>query len=137
MNRRKFILSTGTLGLTSIVYGVKRFTLPTSKKRIGVVGLDSSHSIAFAKELNANVKSNTYKGYHVVAAYPMGSPSIPLNAERIPKFTEAIKELGVQIVSTLEELLKNVDFRPFYLINFIRKKNGSQNLNLFSRIKMY
>lgn len=110
MDRRKFVAAAGALSLTSMVYGTKGFALPISKKRIGIVGLDSSHAIAFTKELNANVANNQYKGYQVVAAYPMGSPSIPLNAQRIPKFTEDIKNLGVEIVSSLEKLLKNVDF---------------------------
>lgn len=109
MNRRRFVLSAGTLGLTSVVYGAKGFNFPTSKKRIGIVGLDSSHSIAFAKELNGNITNDSYKGYKVVAAYPMGSPSIPLNAERIPKFTQDIKNFGVEIVDSIEALLKKVD----------------------------
>jgi len=110
MNRRKFVASAGILGLTSTVYGNGSLAKPSSKKKIGIVGLDSSHAIAFTKELNANVTNDSYKGYEVVAAYPLGSPSIPLNAQRIPKFTEDIKKLGVEIVPTLEKLLKIVDF---------------------------
>ncbi|WP_240775060.1 Gfo/Idh/MocA family protein [Pedobacter xixiisoli] len=110
MDRRKFVAAAGTLSLASMVYGTESLALSISKKRIGIVGLDSSHAIAFTKELNANVANDSYKGYQVVAAYPMGSPSIPLNAQRIPKFTEDIKKLGVEIVSSLEKLLKNVDF---------------------------
>ncbi len=110
MDRRKFVAAAGTLGLASMVYGTESLALPISKKRIGIVGLDSSHAIAFTKELNANTANDSYKGYQVVAAYPMGSPSIPLNAERIPRFTEDIKKLGVEIVTSLEKLLKNVDF---------------------------
>jgi len=110
MDRRKFVAAAGTLSLASVVYGSESFVLSASKKRIGIVGLDSSHAIAFAKELNANATNDNYKGYQVVAAYPMGSPSIPLNAERIPKFTEDIKKIGVEVVSSLEKLLKKVDF---------------------------
>lgn len=111
MNRRKFVASAGTLSLAAMLYGNKSFSsslLP--KKRVGIVGLDSSHSIAFAKELNANASNDNYKGYQVVAAYPMGSPSIPLNAQRIPKFTEDIKKFEVEIVPSIEKLLKKVDF---------------------------
>lgn len=93
-----------------MVYGSGSFAQSTPKKRIGIVGLDSSHAIAFTKELNANIENDGYKGYKVVAAYPMGSPGIPLNAQRIPKFTEDIKKLGVEVVSSLEKLLKKVDF---------------------------
>ena len=93
-----------------MVYGTESFAQSTPKKRIGIVGLDSSHAIAFTKELNANAANDNYKSYQVVAAYPMGSPSIPLNAQRIPKFTEDIKKLGVEVVSSIEKLLKKVDF---------------------------
>jgi predicted dehydrogenase len=110
VGRRKFVAAIATLSLGSAIYGTKGFALSLpSKKRIGIVGLDSSHAIAFTKELNANVSNESYKGYQVVAAYPMGSPSIPLNAERIPKFTEEIKKYGVEIVGTIEALLKKVD----------------------------
>lgn len=110
MDRRKFVTAAGTLSLASMVYGAESFAQSTTKKRIGIVGLDSSHAIAFTKELNANSTNDSYKGYQVVAAYPMGSPSIPLNAQRIPKFTEDIKKLGVEVVSSIEKLLKKVDF---------------------------
>ncbi len=109
MDRRKFTFTAAALGLGSAVYGASAFSLPASKKRIGIVGLDSSHAIAFTKELNANLANENYQGYQVVAAYPMGSPSIPLNAERIPKFTEEIKKFNVEIVSSIDSLLKKVD----------------------------
>ncbi|WP_256012140.1 Gfo/Idh/MocA family oxidoreductase [Desertivirga xinjiangensis] len=109
VSRRKFLTSTSILGLTSILYGSKAFSLGSSGKRIGIVGLDSSHSIAFTKELNANHSNDSYKGYRVIAAYPFGSPGIPLNRKRIPLFTEEIEKLGVRVVQSLEELLQSVD----------------------------
>lgn len=110
MDRRKFVTAASALGLASMVYGAESLAQSISKKSIGIVGLDSSHAVAFTKELNSNSTNNSYKGYQVVAAYPMGSPSIPLNAQRIPKFTEDIKKLGVEVVSSIEKLLKKVDF---------------------------
>lgn len=109
MNRRRFVKSTGALGLMSLAYGTPAFSGQPSGKRIGIVGLDSSHAIAFTKELNSNQAGNTYKGYSVVAAYPFGSPSIALNAKRIPVFTEEIKKSGVQITGSIAELLNQVD----------------------------
>ena len=47
MDRRKFVATAGTLSLTSVVYGTDTFASTAPKKRIGIVGLDSSHSIAF------------------------------------------------------------------------------------------
>ena len=109
VDRRKFVGAIATLGLGSAIYGTDAFSFSPLKRRIGIVGLDSSHAIAFTKELNANLNNDNYNGYQVVAAYPMGSPSIALNAERIPKFTEQIKKLNVEVVASIEVLLKKVD----------------------------
>jgi hypothetical protein len=109
MDRRTFVTAAGTLGLAFVTYGTKAFDLQAKGKRVGIVGLDSSHAIAFTKELNANQGTDIYKGYTVVAAYPMGSPGIPLNAKRIPQFTEEIKRLDVKIVDSITQLLKQVD----------------------------
>ncbi|MEJ7676893.1 MAG: hypothetical protein WKG06_03255 [Segetibacter sp.] len=46
------------------------------------------------------------KGYTVVAAYPKGSNDIESSVKRIPGYTEEVKELGVEIVSSIEDLLK-------------------------------
>ena len=35
--------------------------------KVGIIGLDTSHSIAFTKELNADDKKEEYKDYQVVA----------------------------------------------------------------------
>ena len=81
-----------------------------SQKRIGIIGLDTSHSIAFTKALNAAGASADFKGYKVVAAYPKGSNDIISSAERIPGYTEEVKKLGVEIVSSIKELLKKTDY---------------------------
>ena len=45
----------------------------------------------------------------VVAAYPYGSHDIESSASRIPAITEEIKSLGVEVVDSVDELLKRVD----------------------------
>jgi hypothetical protein len=45
----------------------------------------------------------------VVAAYPKGSLDIPSSIERIEGYTRQMKDLGVEIVGSLEELLTKVD----------------------------
>lgn len=77
-------------------------------KRIGVIGLDTSHSVAFAKSINGD--SEKYRNYKVVAAYPYGTKTIPSATDRIPKYKEEIENLGVKIVGSIQELLKQVDF---------------------------
>ena len=63
-------------------------------KRVGIIGLDTSHSTAFAKALNAANPDPVYDGYKVVAAYPHGSKDIESSVSRIPAYTEEVKKLG-------------------------------------------
>ncbi len=44
-----------------------------------------------------------------VAAYPKGSNDIESSTKRIPGYTEDVKKVGVEIVNSIEELLKKVD----------------------------
>lgn len=78
--------------------------------RIGIIGLDTSHAIAFTKELNRDPASDeALANLRVVAAYPHGSADIESSASRIPKYTADIQELGVQVVDSIDELLARVD----------------------------
>jgi predicted dehydrogenase len=76
-------------------------------KRVGIIGLDTSHSVAFTKSL---LKGDAaFKGYKVVAAYPQGSLDIVSSTERIPGYTEEVKKMGVEIVNSIADLLEKVD----------------------------
>ena len=77
--------------------------------RVGIIGLDTSHSVAFTKSLNAAEAASEFKGYKVVAAYPNGSKDIESSVKRIPGYIDQVKKLGVEIVGSIEELLKKVD----------------------------
>ncbi len=75
--------------------------------RLGMIGLDTSHVIAFTSYLN-NPKNKT--GCRVVAGYPGGSPDFPASANRVDKFTEQLREKhGLEIVDSIEELCEKVD----------------------------
>ena len=76
--------------------------------KIGIIGLDTSHSPAFAKLLNAE-DNPEYKNFKIVAAYPYGSRTIPASYERIPKYIEEVEKYGVEIVASISELLDKVD----------------------------
>src|SRR5690349_20403038 len=67
-------------------------TKAEEKTRVGMIGLDTSHCIAFAKLLNAPDASPEFGGYKIVAAYPKGSSDIKSSVERIPGYTEEIKQ---------------------------------------------
>lgn len=77
--------------------------------RAGIIGLDTSHAIAFTKTLNAAKPNPAVAGCRIVAAYPKGSPDIPSSVNRVPGYIEEIKKLDVEIVDSIDELLKRVD----------------------------
>lgn len=80
-----------------------------AQMKIGIIGLDTSHSIAFTKFINGADKKEEYKDFQIVAAYPYGSKSIKSSYDRIPGYIEQVKEMGVEIVSSIPELLDKVD----------------------------
>jgi len=77
--------------------------------KVGIIGLDTSHATAFTKELNNPAAPPELAGCRVVAAYPKGSPDIESSTKRVPEYIEAVKKLDVEIVDSIEELLKRVD----------------------------
>ncbi len=59
--------------------------------RIGIIGLDTSHAPAFAKEFNDPKAAEELRGFRVVAAYPKGSADIPSSVQRVPEYAAAVK----------------------------------------------
>lgn len=78
-------------------------------KRVGIIGLDTSHSTAFVKALNSPDANASFLGYKVVAAYPQGSKDIESSTSRVPAYTEEVKKQNVEIVTSISDLLKKVD----------------------------
>lgn len=76
--------------------------------KIGIIGLDTSHSIAFTKIIN-NPDDADMAGFRVVAAYPQGSTTIASSYERIPRYTEEIQAMGVAVVGSIDALLDTAD----------------------------
>ncbi len=77
--------------------------------RIGMIGLDTSHCIAFTKLLNDPKATADVAGFRVVAVYPKGSPDIESSTSRVPGYIEQMKTLDVKIVNDLDELVGQVD----------------------------
>ena len=73
--------------------------------RVGMIGLDTSHSIEFTKLLNDTSRDAELDGYRVVASFPFGSRDIISSASRIPQYTTTVRTMGVKIVDSIEELL--------------------------------
>ena len=78
--------------------------------RIGLIGLDTSHVIAFTREFHNPDAPEGLQGFRVVAGYKGGSDDIESSYTRVDGFTEQLRDdFGVQIVDTIEELCTMVD----------------------------
>jgi hypothetical protein len=81
---------------------------PAKKLKVGMIGLDTSHVIAFTKSLQ-NPKWDELKTMEIVAAFPGGSPDVESSYTRVEGFTKQLKEMGVEIVDSIDALLPKVD----------------------------
>ena len=112
-DRRSFIKKTALasvgLGLAGSAAGISIGTEVPKGKRVGMIGLDTGHSVAFTKSLNDPLAGDRYRGYKVIAAYPKGTDNILDWKNRIPEFTDEIKNQGVEIVNSIEDMLSKVD----------------------------
>jgi WD40 repeat protein len=94
-------------------------------KRIGIIGLDTSHVVAFTREFNALKfpkpddkdqqpvflpQPEALRGFRITAAYPKGSEDIESSTSRVAGFTETVQKHGVKIVGSIDELVKEVDY---------------------------
>jgi predicted dehydrogenase len=82
---------------------------PAKPIKIGMIGLDTSHVILFTTLLNNPQATGDMAGVKVVAAYPGGSDDLPISRDRVQGFTDQLRGMGVEIVSSIEELLPKVD----------------------------
>jgi predicted dehydrogenase len=78
--------------------------------RLGMIGLDTSHVVAFTKLLNDTKGKGHVPGGKVVAAFKGGSKDVESSWSRLEGYTTQLeKEFGVKIVPTIEELCRQVD----------------------------
>lgn len=78
--------------------------------KIGLIGLDTSHVVAFTELLNNTTNKLHVPGGKVVAAFKGGSPDIESSASRVEGYTQQLEQkYGVKIVPTIEELCSQVD----------------------------
>ncbi|MCD6338651.1 MAG: Gfo/Idh/MocA family oxidoreductase [Verrucomicrobia bacterium] len=78
--------------------------------RIGIIGLDTSHVVAFTKLFNDPKATGDLADMRVTAAYPGGSPDIEASRSRVKGYTAALHDkFGVEIVDSIPELLAKVD----------------------------
>ena len=77
--------------------------------RLGMIGLDTSHVPAFAKLINDPEGKGRLAEMQVVAAFPGGSDDLPTSRDRVAGYTQQLKDLGIEIVDSIDTLLTKVD----------------------------
>jgi predicted dehydrogenase len=88
--------------------------------RVGIIGCDTSHVIAFTNLINGPDATGPFADCQVVAAFPGGSPDIPESKNRVDGYVKQLREKSIKIVDNLKELaaetdailLESVDGRP-------------------------
>jgi predicted dehydrogenase len=96
--------------------------------KIGLVGLDTSHVVAFSKCLNKPGDAEHVPGGKVVCAFPGGSKDFHMSADRIDKFTAQLRdEFGVKILDQPEAVAEAVD------LLFITAVDGRTHLDFVRR----
>ncbi|MFA9479528.1 Gfo/Idh/MocA family protein [Phycisphaerales bacterium AB-hyl4] len=103
-------------------------TQEQSPRRIGFIGLDTSHVEAFARLLMDETNEHHVSGGKVVIAMPGGSPDFELSHSRVPGFTEKLRDqFGVQMVDTPEAVAEACD------LLFIESVDGRVHREQFER----
>jgi predicted dehydrogenase len=96
--------------------------------KIGLVGLDTSHVVAFTELLNVPSNPNRVVGGKVVAAFPGGSPDMDLSRNRVEGFTKTLREKhSVEMKDTPEAVAEAVD------LLFITAVDGRVHREQFER----
>lgn len=95
--------------------------------KIGMIGLDTSHAVAFTELLHNEQLPYHIRGAKVTCAFPGGSTH-PFSQTRINKFTENVQAQGIPIVHSIEEVAQTSD--AILLLSV----DGGQHLEQFSKI---
>jgi len=78
--------------------------------RIGIIGCDTSHVLAFTEILNNPAAKGHVPGGKVIAAYKGGSPDIPSSIAHVESYSKTLREkYGVKIYDSIEGLCQDVD----------------------------
>ena len=106
---RIFLFASFAITLSALFTGDTFADEAAKPMRIGMIGLDTSHCLAFAELLNKQEPDPEVAGFRVVLVYPKGSPDIESSVTRVPAYTEKIKALGVEICNDLDTMISQVD----------------------------
>lgn len=78
--------------------------------RLGLIGTDTSHTVAFAHVLNDASAPNHISGARIEVAYKGGSPEVKDSSSRVDKYAAELRDkMGVRFVNRISEMCGSVD----------------------------
>lgn len=108
--RRLSVLLVVVTALASVFAPLTAVAQTGTPLRVGLIGLDTSHVVAFTQLLNDPAHPDHVPGARVVAAFKGGSPDVEASATRVDGFTATLRDKWqIEIVPTIEALLPKVD----------------------------
>ncbi len=93
----------------SISVSAEPVKVPDGALRAGIIGLTTSHVVAFTGVLNDPNAEGALADVIVTAAFPGGMADNPSSIDRVEGFTQKLSDQGVTIYETIEEMLPHVD----------------------------
>jgi hypothetical protein len=93
-----------------LLFSSSLFSVFAAEIRVGMIGLDTSHVVAYLNMLNDPQHKDHVPGAKIVAGFKGGSPDIESSRSRVDGFTKtAVEKFGVKLYDSIEELAQNVD----------------------------
>jgi predicted dehydrogenase len=77
--------------------------------RVGIVGCDTSHVIAFTNLINDPQAKGSLAKIEITVAYPGGSSDLAASRDRLAGYVAQLRERGVEIVDSLEQVAEQSD----------------------------
>lgn len=103
--------------------------LSAADLKVGLVGTDTSHVIAFTKTFNDPSSADHIPGVKVVAAFKGGSPDVESSRTRVDNYAKELSEKwGIEICPDIATLVGKVD------AVFIEAVDGRKHLPYFKEV---
>lgn len=97
--------------------------------KVGMIGLDTSHSVVFTELMNDTAHEYHVPGAKVSAAFPGGSAAFSLSHQRVPGYTNDLRSrFGVTICDSIADVVRDAD------AIMLESVDGRQHLEQFRQL---
>lgn len=98
--------------------------------KLGMIGLDTSHCVAFSSLLNDSQNQFHIPGTKIVRAFPGGSDAFSLSMARVGKFTDDLRAMNIEMAGRIEDLSGLDGY-------FLESVDGNQHLEQFKELAKF